>query len=52
MNNVIQFRSRTPKLLWSPRKGCNPAWRIAAQNGQVLYIWDTPTTRMRAFLYG
>jgi hypothetical protein len=40
MNNVIPFAPRAPQLLWAPRRGQNPAWRIHAPAGQVIYMWD------------
>lgn len=32
MSNVIAFRPRAVALLWSPRRGINPAWRLRAES--------------------
>ncbi len=40
MSNVIQFRPRPVGLLWSPRKGINPAWRLRAES-RVLHFRGT-----------
>jgi hypothetical protein len=32
MSNVVQFRPRPVALLWSPRRGTNPAWRLRAES--------------------
>ena len=33
---VLCFTPRAVGLLWSPRRGTNPAWRLRASGGQVI----------------
>lgn len=47
MGVVIQFQPKTVSLLWSPRKGTNPAWRLNSTSSVIELkpkVLETPKT--------
>jgi hypothetical protein len=48
MNNIAQLQPRPVELLWSPKPGTSPWWRLRARNGHVVQF-KRPALKASAF---